>query len=577
MGDFSRIDHEFVSGKMTLLSQYMEAFPEDFPAELQEKLEEMKKYAAMSQTSVESDCEDETIIDGCPVKEWVRHLCPNLYSDFTLKHHNLGIHPGYMGIMLLRMALLTADAVEAGSNPTVYCYHFPEMMNAFNRLRLWDGRISFPNCKDWVEYLYGLSEFLIPLSAAQTACDRDTAGLARLMEREIFGHLDWIQQNQTGEREGSFGDFSEGEWGHDSRDAGALMLSHNIHLRCGFAEPGDANELERRGRGVFYSPEGKFIHVKGERRYASWGWWVKGHPHGTVVPRGGGFGSHLPSFHVRSLCSGFEGNEQWPRPAFDGERIIKVTPIGEEGFTVVHCDTHTNQLTEQIAIAALPDDRTVVYLSRLVYNGTEPVPNFTIHGALNYTFLYREFSGNIRTIHYDGGVTDVNSFGKKGTSWINLDDMLGIVGLYGSDSFSVGNIGEHMRHRLNWQTTGIVQYPRVGQIDLLPDKTVYDMGVAFLADINRDQTEQADKEHWLKMLCSDDEGLKVIGVRGADGKTYWIGMNFSEDSRAWNTELSSFPSGFCKLSGEKSGFSVDESMLILQIAPYELLLIHSVP
>ena len=67
--------------------------------------------------------------------------------------------------------------------------------------------------------------------------------------------------------------------------------------------------------------------------------------------------------------------------------MIKVTPIGEEGFTVVHCDTHTNQLTEQIAIAALPDDQTVVYLSRLVYNGAELVPSFTVHGALNYTFL----------------------------------------------------------------------------------------------------------------------------------------------------------------------------------------------
>jgi len=71
--------------------------------------------------------------------------------------------------------------------------------------------------------------------------------------------------------------------------------------------------------------------------------------------------------------------------------------------------------------------------------------------------------------------------------------------------------------------------------------------------------------------------LKVIGVRGADGKTYWIVMNFSEDSRAWNTELSIFPPEFCKLPGEKSGFSVDESVLILQIAPYDLLLIQSVP
>ena len=102
------------------------------------------------------------------------------------------------------------------------------------------------------------------------------------------------------------------------------------------------------------------------------------------------------------------------------------------------------------------------------------------------------------------------------------------------------------------------------------------MGVAFLADVDGEQTEKAYKEHRMEVFCSDS-GLKIICVRGADGEAYWIGMNFSEDSRVWDTELSSFSPEFCKLSGDKSGFSVDESMLILQIAPYELLLIQSVP
>jgi hypothetical protein len=57
----------------------------------------------------------------------------------------------------------------------------------------------------------------------------------------------------------------------------------------------------------------------------------------------------------------------------------------------------------------------------------------------------------------------MESFSERDSSWVNLGGMLGIVGLYGSDSFFVGNVGEHILHRLNWQTTGIIQYPRVGQ------------------------------------------------------------------------------------------------------------------
>ena len=87
----------------------------------------------------------------------------------------------------------------------------------------------------------------------------------------------------------------------------------------------------------------------------------------------------------------------------------------------------------------------------------------------------------------------------------------------------------------------------------------------------------ADPDYQPPRPDMDAEGLKVICVRGADGKTYWVGMNFSGDSRAWNTKLGSLPPGYCKLSGEKSGFSVDESMLTLQIASYDLLLIQSVP
>ena len=58
---------------------------------------DLAKHGYASSLCVETDLKDDTLVDGKPIKEWVAHRCPVFYPDFTLTHHGLGIHPGYMG------------------------------------------------------------------------------------------------------------------------------------------------------------------------------------------------------------------------------------------------------------------------------------------------------------------------------------------------------------------------------------------------------------------------------------------------------------------------------------------------
>ncbi|NQT54428.1 hypothetical protein HQ576_20395, partial [bacterium] len=434
--------HEGITWTINLLARGAILYP-DHP-KAKEWLD-LAKHGYASSLCVEADLKDETVIDGKPVKEWVARRCPVFYPDFTLTHHGLGIHPGYMGFAAHRTVSLY-DLLERAGKPVspVWLHHYRDVTNVLKGLALWDGRIAYPNGKDWADYLYGVSSARFHMAGRQMMFGD---GEARLIEQGLFRHTEWLQLQRG---RGDFGP-SNAEYVLNVNDAKNVGFTYWLHQAHGSARPATQAQFDRAHTRVFHSPHSKFVCVRDPSRFASWGWQArKGRSTGLILPSGHGLGDHLaqwddnmsPDYWTvdklgrrRYLQVGRRTRqiETFPGGFAASERAELLLAAPHKGESAPHA------VLDHRVMVALPDGHTVVVAA--AGRAARAVRRLTTMD-INWRFVRSVFCDMKRTILYEGGQKECRHVKNVQTPWLNVDGILGIVPIGGPARVSCEPFGK---------------------------------------------------------------------------------------------------------------------------------------
>ena len=511
--------HEGITWTINLLARGALLYP-DHP-KASEWLD-LARHGYASALSVEADREDETVVDGKPVKEWVARRCPVFYPDFTFTHHGLGIHPGYMGFAAHRVVSLY-DLLERSGQPVsaVWLHHYRDVTDVMKALALWDGRVAYPNGKDWADYLYGVSSVRFHMAGRQMMFGD---GEARLIEQGLFRQLEWLQRQRG---RGDFGP-SNAEYVHNVNDAKNVAFTYWLHQAHGFAPPATQAQLDKANTRVFHSPHSRFVCVRDPARFASWGWQaMKGRSTGLILPSGHGLGDHLAQWDD-SLCPDYWTLDKAGRrrPLQPGRRTRQVETFAG-GFAVserteLHLAAPRKGAETPIAVldhramVALPDGRTVVFAA--TGRAVRAVKQLATTD-INWRFVRSVFSDNKRTILHDGGQTECADVKNLRTSWLNVEDVLGIVPIGEPARVSCQLFDAHPGQTVRLGVASLA--PR----DYEPGQDIFAAAVAFMTDADAAQTKR------LVGACRAEEpgrAIRICRVRGQDGKGYVVAVNGSD-------------------------------------------------
>jgi len=188
----------------------------------------------------------------------------------------------------------------------------------------------------------------------------------------------------------------------------------------------------------------------------------------------------------------------------------------------------------QIAFVALPDERTVIGLQhcRTVGHRTYLAEIKGLHLNLPND-LYNQFKRRLITAQGDVVLTSPpgqDRVVELGSSWANVDDRLGVLGLYGAEQLVV--------HQ-SWRRRGgkyaslyvdeICFHCALGTKAIDPSTVILDVGWAVLSDVDHEQTRRFAQEY-VPVLADDAPScVRGVSVRGLDGRRYVVVANFAQE------------------------------------------------
>lgn len=116
----------------------------------------------MNALSVESDWEDETIVDGKPVREWVE-TC-NAHPDFTLENHRF-FHPNYAAVTAMMLGDASIFFGLAGNPvPAAASHHVLDGWRLLQHIATATGEWAYPSGLDWSLHSYEQISYLARLA-----------------------------------------------------------------------------------------------------------------------------------------------------------------------------------------------------------------------------------------------------------------------------------------------------------------------------------------------------------------------------------------------------------------------------
>lgn len=499
--------------------------------------------------SLEADAADDTVLAGRPVKE--RHVGPNFFRHFALDHHGY-LNVGYMVICLSNIAMLHFSCREHGwPAPEDLYWHAAELWGLVKRLIFADGRLCRIGGDSRQRYCY-CQDYLLPVLAWAA----DHLGDEHAEELEA-GCLQLIRTEQAASADGCFlsarlrthRQINPYYYTRLEADK-AVVLSMNAWWRhaVGLTMPPPAQPFLEATAGSWEEPEHGAMFVRSPRRLASWSWRAAEPPQGLCLPPSCG---HLAEWG-RNLAGavtllGEAGkpkvmrHRQW---LFDGGFLTVGSTQDNTRCVIPEGWSCADQLPHQYAVAALPDDCTMVVLQ---YASIPIRGYFSEIKGLKLNVPNDLFNGYQRHYHFEGGelclrgdaaeaVTDLHSM------WVNVDDTIGAVAIYGAEGFSIYQAG---RRRASGYADSLyfdeLCAPcHVGTCALNPG-VVLDCGNAVLAGADRGQTAALAAGKVSALACAP-QSCRAVRVAGADGRDYALVANFCDQvstvvvnlSRRWH-------------------------------------------
>lgn len=535
--------------------------------------------------SVRADAEDDSVVAGKPVCE--RHVGPNFFDHYALDHHGY-LNVGYMVICLSNVVMLHYGfALRGKSAPESLYHHVGDLWPVVKQLIFSDGRLCRIGGDTRQRYCY-CQDYLLPtlIFAADYLADPHAATLAR---RQI----DLIAAEQQFSGDGSFlsprlSHFRASNHHYYCRleSDRAVVLSMAAywgrHLELEeMAESEFEESFEESVRGGWEEFEHGALFHRSPTRIASWSWranlaespqglclppsdghlaeWA-GNMAGAVVPAADQCGAGKREERLlRTREWFFEGGFGTVGEVIDGAKVY----IGE-GWSAAETARH------QIAFVALPDDHTVVRLEharvperRVYLAGVEGVrlnvPNDVFNG------MSREYTteNGVEVCEAQLGRDRVVRLDSR---WVNVDGVVGVIGVYGGDSWSVAQQGERTGGCRGSILTDVLCYPlRRGFWDVYGPAVVLDTGCIVISSVDAARTKELFASGSAEQLaCAEPDG-RAVRVRGMNGTAYVVVANFSQTEERVTITVGTDTSMHCP--DDENRVTSRDGVLPLEMAP----------
>jgi hypothetical protein len=497
--------------------------------------------------SINADSQDETIVAGKRVRD--RHIGANFFDDYALDHHGY-LNVGYMVICVSGAAMLHADLKTAGlPRPESLDWHQADLWNVLRKLIFSNGRLARIGGDTRVRYAY-CQEYLLPslLYAAEKLGESHTPEL-------IDAQLNLIEDEANFNGDGSFYSRrlqklnSKNPYYYTRLESDRACALGLLLLNAPQSVPNKTAETNFEvsvAGGWQDSGHGAVVH-RSSTRFASFSWHAFGLGQGICLPPDQG---HMAEWEGNlGITARFMGDDglilggQTSRRriidhhtnSFAGGFLTYGTI--EEGvkLSVPEGWNGTVMARSQIVFAALPDGHTVLGLQ---FCRTGNLRSFPLEvKGMRWRIpndLYNNFS---RTFITQNGDLALNSPCDKeeilslNSKWINCEDKVGAVGLYGSDELTIHRVPDRSAGKLqSLYLEDVCMSCDLGARSVNANQILLDNGWAMLSTATAEQTRAFadDNKGALLDLPNSCRGVKV---RAMDGKMYSLIANFGTEKQ----------------------------------------------
>ncbi len=507
----NRPESNLWNGSLLLRTAFM--FP-DLP-----RVEEYKEKAHrffINSISVPSDKDSEVLIDGKPVKDYF--IGPQFFESYGLNHHRY-MNVGYMVIPLSNLAMLHFAYKKRGVKPPEVIYHHAsDLWKQLKKMIFPDGRLIRIGGDSRVRYCY-CQDYAIPmwLFIIDYLGDEDC----------ILFEKNWLKQVAKEAQYNNDGSFLSRRL-KDMEDNfplyytrlesdRAVTLSMGAYWRRIFDLPYSTNKNSEdlAVNAEWYDEYHGSCLNRGKRRVASFTWRACERPQGLCVP-----------FDKSNMAEWWEnisgqiltyGRKNYQEIVEHKEHIFlggfltygKTDVISDEFMEGQgKIKTAVNRLT----FAALPDDKTVIgmqYATSCIHNYYQSIK------GLNLNIPNDLYNDNIRDYYYNTGCQSLKGpageerIVKLHTNWINVDNCLGILKVYGDDKITVYSPGRRQigtndtvrGYGLGFMHVDHICFPFIKNSGaIFPGTVLYDIGYVIRAGDTAEETAKFAKEGNIKRL-----------------------------------------------------------------------------
>jgi hypothetical protein len=549
-----------------------------YPAEMRagEWLEKAHRFL-LNGISIPADAHDQRVIAGRPLADW--HVGPNFFPHYALDHHGY-LNVGYMVICLSNIAMLHLWCRHRELPPPAsLTHHAADLWQLVRRLVFADGRLARIGGDSRQRYCY-CQDYLLPslLLAADLFADPHAPALEA-------GNLQLIASEQADNGDGSFlarrlETIRQANPMYytrlESDKAAVLSMNYWWRRHLSFTPPPADQPFEESVRGNWEEPQhGALLH-RSPRRLASWSWRAREAPQGLCLPPASG--------HLAEWCENLGGRvrllgEQGPREvlrcaqlSFPGGFVTSgvmrdsTKAYLAEGFTSAEPAAH------QLAVAALPDDRTLVVLehARIATRAylTEVkglklnVPNDLFNG---HQRCYRTPRQEITLPGEGSGITRLHS------PVVAVEEQIAVVSLYGAEELVIWQAGQRRAsgHEDSLYYDEICAPCQLGRWDVNPGSVVLDCGHLVLSGTGIEEAHGVHQKA-SALACSHDLSRAVI-VPGAEGESYVLAANFADQPASLEVNL---PEGWMRAEEVATGrgLEVENGAWRINLGPGEAVL-----
>lgn len=501
----------------------------------------------LNSISVPSDGESLRVISGKPLREW--HKGTNFFESYALNHHSY-LNVGYMIICLSNAAMLhfmfEKNKTEA---PEALYHHVRDLWMLVKNLTFPDGRLIRIGGDTCVRYCY-CQDYAIPAWLMMNHKYGDSGAAA--FEN---GWLKTVQKEQKNNGDGSFLSERCASLKQKSplyytrlESDRAVTLSMGAYWRRIFNIPGEAAETGLSSPEFFWHDKyhGACFRRDGAR-IVSWVWNAAQQPQGLCLSPEKSDMAEWRQNLAGEICgvgklSFYETKTHFEK-FFEKGFITSGTAIARSCAFIAEGQADENMAEQKITFAALPDGQTVLimqYAKTLMRCYLDNIKGLLLNIPNDI------FNGNRRTYFFGKNKRSLRGYGSRRelldlkSKWINIDDNMGVIGVYGAGSFQLFRPGSR-RSGIKFERdmgdlfVDELCFPFIpGQQSYSSETVLFDIGCIIRTGENHKETFKNNAE--LKSI-PHMEDLRFLAAESGNGKKYLMVKNISDKTVSYLLRL----------------------------------------